>query len=369
MFAPLFLSAAMITAQPLANEDFIEPSILNEVDHAVNRAPADASFGSPLDLLAAIGKLKRRTDETMTECALRLVSSQRSDGRWTDAETNDVTAAAVCVLRQLREDPVPPLRLSIFAHHIEEGARQAGIPFAEAAKRVKAMGYEGVDVSDEISSDHLATLKAAGFEVACVAWMTRFDLGYDESAAERVVRMAETNRCPRVLCVPCWETGAIEPTNAALRAEIIARTERFACFAKTRGITVMVEDFDAPHAPTKDLANLTDFLEKAPSVMFALDTGNFAPAGEQPTPAFHKFAGRIRHFHLKDRDPFDPNVSVAVGAGSVARVDWLGFLSMPRFWFYDGWYTVEHFGVADYLSCAEASAKFVKSILMSARTL
>lgn len=256
-----------------------------------------------------------------------------------------------------------PLRLSIFAHHIEEGARQTGIPFEEAAKKVKAMGYDGVDVSDEISSDHLATLKKSGFEVACVAWMTRFDLGYDESAAERVVRMAETNRCPRVLCVPCWQTGAIEPTNAALRAEIIARTERFACFAKSRGITVMVEDFDAPHSPTKDFSNLADFLEKAPTVNFALDTGNFAPAGEKPMPAFRRFAGRIRHFHFKDRDPKDPCVSVAVGTGSIGRGDWRTMLLEPRSWPYDGWYTAEFFGVVDYLSCAEASAKFIKEVL------
>ena len=40
--AALRLLAAAIVAQPLVNEAFLEPSVLNEVDHALSRAPTNA---------------------------------------------------------------------------------------------------------------------------------------------------------------------------------------------------------------------------------------------------------------------------------------------------------------------------------------
>ncbi len=39
-----------------------------------------------------------------------------------------------------------PQKISIFCDHIETVARQEGISFAEAATRIKAMGYEGADI-------------------------------------------------------------------------------------------------------------------------------------------------------------------------------------------------------------------------------
>ena len=85
--------AVAISANPLANEDVLEPSILNEVEHAIARAPTNpppcASWRPFTNSVSA------------TETAIRLVSSQRSDGRWVDG-TNDVTEAALRILRDCR---------------------------------------------------------------------------------------------------------------------------------------------------------------------------------------------------------------------------------------------------------------------------
>ena len=91
--AALPLLAVAITAHPLANEDVLEPSVLNEVEHAISRAPTNSPPGVASTPFPTNG-LSR------TALALRIVSSQRPDGRWLDG-TNDVTSAAVEVLRSL----------------------------------------------------------------------------------------------------------------------------------------------------------------------------------------------------------------------------------------------------------------------------
>lgn len=89
---PAIAFAAVITAQPLVNEDVLEPSVCNEVAHALAMAPTNAPAANlaPVDT----NGLNR------TQIAIRLVSSQRADGRWM-VGTNDVTAAAVEMLKQL----------------------------------------------------------------------------------------------------------------------------------------------------------------------------------------------------------------------------------------------------------------------------
>jgi len=94
MFVKTLVLAAVITAQPLVHEDVLEPSVLNEVDHALSRAPTNAP---PIALLPfATNALTR------SQLAIRLVSAQGADGRWR-VGTNDVSAAVVKILREMIE--------------------------------------------------------------------------------------------------------------------------------------------------------------------------------------------------------------------------------------------------------------------------
>ena len=84
--------AVTITAQPLVNEDVLEPSVRNEVRHALSLAPTNAP--------AATVPLAWTNGQNRTQIAIRLVSAQRADGRWL-VGTNDVTSAAVKTLKEL----------------------------------------------------------------------------------------------------------------------------------------------------------------------------------------------------------------------------------------------------------------------------
>ena len=88
---PAILLAVSITAQPLVNEDVLEPSVRNEVRHALSLAPTNAPASMVLPVFT--NGLNR------TQVAIRLVSAQRADGRWL-VGTNDVTSVAVEILKE-----------------------------------------------------------------------------------------------------------------------------------------------------------------------------------------------------------------------------------------------------------------------------
>ncbi len=85
---------AAFLAQPLVSDDVLEPSVANEVDHALGRAPTNAPPSTIKgDLLGTNGLTK-------TQIALKLVSAQNREGRWV-LGTNDVTRLAVKILESL----------------------------------------------------------------------------------------------------------------------------------------------------------------------------------------------------------------------------------------------------------------------------
>ena len=91
------LFGVVITAQPLVNEEILEPSVANEVWHALARSPTNTP---PATAEAESRAFAWTNGLSRSAIAVRLVSEQRGDGRWFTG-TNDVTAAAVHILLSL----------------------------------------------------------------------------------------------------------------------------------------------------------------------------------------------------------------------------------------------------------------------------
>ncbi len=109
--------ALTIPLQPLVSENVLEPSVRNEVDHALSRAPRSERVNvvvttnstafavtttnkSGKILYHPTGDVFGTNGLSVTDIAIKLVSSQKSDGRWT-LGTNDVTSLAVDILKSL----------------------------------------------------------------------------------------------------------------------------------------------------------------------------------------------------------------------------------------------------------------------------
>lgn len=95
------LLALTVAFQPLPDPEVLEPSVRNEVDHAIGAAPAAALAAAQAPGALAGASFFPTNGVSATDAAIALVSTQRSDGRWLDG-TNDVTAAALRILLSLR---------------------------------------------------------------------------------------------------------------------------------------------------------------------------------------------------------------------------------------------------------------------------
>ena len=85
-----------MTVQVIADPDGpLEPSVLNEVEHALGRAPACAT-NAP----SALGDIFATNGLSATAIAVSLVSRQDKDGEWIVNGTN-ATAEAVSILSSL----------------------------------------------------------------------------------------------------------------------------------------------------------------------------------------------------------------------------------------------------------------------------
>ena len=87
----------VLTAQPLASEDVLEPSIDNEVEHALSLVPTNAV--PPSAAGAEFARLYATNGMSATARAIALVSAQK-DGCWYWRGTN-VTPVAVELLRRM----------------------------------------------------------------------------------------------------------------------------------------------------------------------------------------------------------------------------------------------------------------------------
>lgn len=271
------------------------------------------------------------------------------------------TAALLSVLFTLTSCSRPhEPRLSIFADHIATIAQQEHISYAEAATRVRDMGYMGVDVSTTIPARQLRTLDSLGFAHACaIAWID-FVAGPQDKAEEQALTFMEQSGWKRVLLVPGFLPGN-QPSETAdsLRDAAIGRIAAFAKRASERGLEVLVEDFDNPRSLCYDTPSLDRLFAASPELGHVFDTGNYVFSGEDVIAALNHFMPRIHHVHLKDRLAPHDGHSPAIGKGIVPFGQIIGQLRASN---YDGWLTVEHYGSSDMLNDAAFSAQFLRNI-------
>lgn len=105
------LTAATIAAieiGTLASEDVLEPSVQNEVDHALSLSSAfdepvtNVTVGASSTNFMSFAHIPSSWTNGLTasEKAIKLISLQNAEGRWLDG-TNDVTRSVRAILQKL----------------------------------------------------------------------------------------------------------------------------------------------------------------------------------------------------------------------------------------------------------------------------
>lgn len=244
-----------------------------------------------------------------------------------------------------------PRNISIFCDHIEDVARQRGISFTEAAASIRDLGYTGVDVRVTMDLPRQHTLDSLGFGHASAIAEINFAKGPQPQRCRQAIDFATSRGYSRLHLVPGFIPAE---ADKSLIDSIYARTAAFAGQAAADGIEVLIEDYDSTDSPTYDTAALDAFYAAAPALGHVLDTGNFIYCGDDPLKAMQHFRSRLRHVHLKDRIAPHDKASPALGTG-ILQLNEIVFDLISTG--YDGWFTVEHFGVDDMLGQAAISIR------------
>ena len=263
------------------------------------------------------------------------------------------------------------MKKSIFLAHVKDAAAQNGGSLQEYLKKARELGYEGLecDYSDlEQDPQGFASMLAeADMKIASVPQWFSFEKAVDPKQIATVVKNVAAAGGTKILAIPGFLNeqypNALE--NMAEGLKILCRE------AAGYGIKVSLEDFDNIASPCATAGGLAWFFERVPELGFNLDTGNFLYAEQDVVEVTRGFADRITHIHLKDRRETPvyegqqpqysikgrPMYSCPVGQGDIPMKQ---LLAMAEAVGYDGFCSVEHYGVDDQWSFMMQSAAWLK---------
>ncbi|MCR4860053.1 MAG: sugar phosphate isomerase/epimerase [Bacteroidales bacterium] len=248
-------------------------------------------------------------------------------------------------------------KISIFCDHIETAARQEGIPFAEAAARIKAFGVTGADIRVFQDPAHIKTLDSLGFAHACAITDIDYSREDTKDLEDKTLAFLEERGFDRLLLVP-----GLVPRDFSREQRDAAR-QRIADFAArvtAAGYRIMVEDYDNSRSLCYDAERLDSLFAVSKDLGLAYDSGNFLFAGQDALEQYGHFRDKIVHVHLKDRTSPTDMTSVPAGTGCIPITEIIGRLAGSG---YQGWYTVEQYGSRRMLSDSETAIRNVAAAL------
>ncbi|MDD2647617.1 MAG: sugar phosphate isomerase/epimerase [Eubacteriales bacterium] len=265
------------------------------------------------------------------------------------------------------------MKLSVFFHHIMEGAKQRGITLAEALEYAHECGIDYVEADlrelQEIGDGAYPLISGSGLKLGAVNGF--FDFAHKDETAG-IIRFLDTAAdfgAKLAMAIPGFiECG--EDKNAA--REKMAEALRFCVNeARARSLRLVLEDFDSDKALYGSIEDLKWFMDSVPDLGCAFDTGNFIYHADDALKAYDVFRGNIAHVHLKDRaedarygaSPLrcvDGRVlyPAYVGSGIIPIAKILDRLFEDG---YDGICAIEHFGAADQLEAMRVSAEWLRA--------
>jgi sugar phosphate isomerase/epimerase len=247
--------------------------------------------------------------------------------------------------------------------------------FAEAVRRLAAIGYRGVEIMadvphawpaclldeqkqairDVLAHHRLAISNINAFMMNAISdprqryWHPSW---IEPDRHYRQIRIDHTRRSltlARELGAPCITTepgGPVEPGgswSAALKL-FVEGLKPVAEHAEKEGVLLLIEPEPGLLVETAD-----QFLElmqhvASPAVGLNFDIGHFYCVGDEPAPTVQRLAPYIRHFHLEDIAASRIHHHLIPGEGAI---DFESTLQAIQSIGYDGWITIELYPYVD----------------------
>ena len=265
------------------------------------------------------------------------------------------------------------MKKSLFYQHALDAAQQENFCIEEIFKKVKALGFDGLECEYSLFSADPAAFKAkldeAELEVANIDYYVDFGHVIDEASLEKFLEDAVTVGAKKVLVIPGFIHNKEDWDHDV--AEMVKGLNIFCDMAEKKGIQLTLEDYDLSISPVSTAGGLRHFMDNVPKIGFTYDTGNFMVNGESELEAFELLKDRLMHFHLKDRTTAPINEGdeeytaidgnkyypCPVGSGVVDTDESIRRVIAEG---YDDYVTVEHFGSMKQLDFLKADIAYFK---------
>jgi sugar phosphate isomerase/epimerase len=265
--------------------------------------------------------------------------------------------------------------------------------FAEAVRRLAAIGYRGVEIMadvphawpaclldeqkqairDGLARHRLAISNINAFMMNAISdprqryWHPSW---IEPDRHYRQIRIDHTRRSltlARELGAPCITTepgGPVEPGGSwsAALALFVEGLKPVAEHAEKEGVLLLIEPEPGLLVETADqFLELMQHLD-SPAVGLNFDIGHFYCVGDEPAPTVQRLARYIRHFHLEDIAASRVHHHLIPGEGAI---DFGSTLQAIRSIGYDRWITIELYPYVDDPDAAARTALERVSAIMT----
>lgn len=266
------------------------------------------------------------------------------------------------------------MKVSIFLAHLNELCSQKNVSLAAALRETKKSNIDYLEVDHKSAVGREAELKAlldgAGLQTGGLNVWFDFGKGSQPDLIESALDSAEALNAAHIMAVP----GFIEPGDEedAFLCRLADGLNELTAAAARRGISVVMENYDAENAPYGRMKVLKELLGKVPGLGCAFDTGNFLFFGEDVLKGYDLLEKRIAHVHMKDiayaplRGEKGKTALTGkqlypapVGSGELPMAEIVRRLYERG---YDGLFVIEHFNAGDQLLFMRRSARWLNNI-------
>jgi sugar phosphate isomerase/epimerase len=257
--------------------------------------------------------------------------------------------------------------------------------FAEAVRRLAAIGYQGVEIMADVphawpaclleeqkqairqalADNRLAISNVNAFMMNAISdprqryWHPSW---IEPDRHYRQIRIDHTMRSltlARELGAPCITTepgGPVEPGgswSAALRL-FVEGLKPVAAHAEKEGVMLLIEPEPGLLVETADqFLELMEHLD-SPALGLNFDIGHFYCVGDDPAPTVHRLAQFLRHCHLEDIAATRVHHHLIPGEGAI---DFAAVFQALAQIAYQGWVTIELYPYVDDPDLAARTAR------------
>ena len=194
------------------------------------------------------------------------------------------------------------MKIAAFYENICDGVQAAGLSMEDTLSALRDEGMERLYISVESWKRDGKTLQGIlrrqRIPLEGMHGFCDFPGNPDSGEYRDMIDRAADSGAEHLLFVP----GMLSTGNTLRDLQSITEGMRRAVdYGKSKGMPILMEDFDGLLSPYNSIAGLKYFMDQVDGLECAFDTGNFIIFHEDELAAFDLFASRIRTLHLKDR--------------------------------------------------------------------